>query len=62
MRVSMTKRLKLEPLDFLVEEIHEDASIDRGGGWAGAYWGRRPFSRSSREWLRKYGTIYFRTS
>lgn len=62
MRVSLTKKLKMEPLDFLVEEIHQDASIDRGGGWAGAYWGRRPFSRASRDWLRKYGTIYFRTS
>ena len=62
MRVSLTKKLKMEPLDFLVEEIHQDASIDRGGGWAGAYWGRRPFSRNSRDWLRKYGTIYFRTS
>jgi chemotaxis methyl-accepting protein methylase len=61
MRVALTRRLNLEPLDYLVQEIHDDARVDRGAGWAGAYWGRRPFSRQSRDWLRKYGTIFFRT-
>jgi chemotaxis protein methyltransferase CheR len=62
MRISLTKRNGLEPLDYLVEEIHNDARVDRGSGWAGAYWGRKPFSRNSREWLRKHGTIYYRKS
>jgi chemotaxis methyl-accepting protein methylase len=62
MRVALTRRLNLEPLDYLVQEIHDDARVDRGAGWAGTYWGRRPFSRNSREWLRKYGTIFFKTS
>lgn len=61
MRVSLTKRFEMEPLDYLVEEIHEDARYDRGSGWASTYWGRRPFSRNSRDWLRKFGTIFFRT-
>jgi len=61
MRVSLTKKLEMQPLDFLVEEIHNDARVNRGGGWASAYWGRQPFSRRSSEWLRKHGTIFFRT-
>jgi chemotaxis methyl-accepting protein methylase len=60
MRIELTKKLDLEPLEYLVEEIHNDARVDRGSGWAGAYWGRKPFSRDSREWLRKHGTIYFK--
>jgi chemotaxis methyl-accepting protein methylase len=60
MRIALSKRLGLEPLDYLVEEIHDDARVDRGSGWAGAYWGRRPFSRKSRDWLRQHGTIFYR--
>jgi len=60
MRIELTRKLALEPLDYLVEEIHNDARVDRGSGWAGAYWGRKPFSRDSREWLREHGTIYYK--
>ena len=60
MRIQLTKKSGLEPLDYLVEEIHEDARVDRGNAWAGSYFGRQPFSRSSRDWLRKYCTIYFK--
>jgi chemotaxis methyl-accepting protein methylase len=60
MRIDLTKSLALEPLDYLVEEIHNDARVDRGSSWAGAYWGRKPFERESGEWLRKHGTIYFK--
>jgi chemotaxis methyl-accepting protein methylase len=60
MRVSLSKKLELEPLDYLVEEIHNDARVDRGSGWAANYWGRRPFTKNTREWLRKQGTIFYR--
>jgi len=58
MRVKLTKRFNLEPLEHRIEEIHEDARVDRGSGWAGAYWGRAPFSKASKEWVRKHCTIY----
>ncbi len=61
MRVKLTKLLKLKPIDYLIEEIHNDARVDRGAGWAGAYWGRQPFSKSAREWMRKQCTIFQKT-
>jgi chemotaxis protein methyltransferase CheR len=60
MRAEMTKRLGLTPLDYLVEEIHNDARVDRGYGWSGTYVGRKPFTRLGRDWLRKQGTIFYR--
>lgn len=60
-RIRLTKRLGLEPVATLVEEIHEDARVDRGDSWAGYYFGREPFSRRSKDWLRKYATIFRRT-
>jgi chemotaxis methyl-accepting protein methylase len=59
MRVTLSKRHHLRPLDYLVEEIHDDARVDRGSGWASAYWGRQPFSRKTPQWLRKYCTIFY---
>ena len=58
MRIKLTKRYGLAPLEYLIEEIHNDARVDRGAGWAGAYWGREPFSRSTKEWVRKHCTIF----
>jgi chemotaxis protein methyltransferase CheR len=58
MRIALTKAHDLDPLDYLVEEIHEDARVDRGAKWANQYWGREPFSKASTDWLRKFGTIY----
>ena len=60
MRVELTKKFDLQPLEYLVEEIHEDARVDAGSAWAGRYFGRQPFSRSSKDWLRKYCTIYYK--
>jgi len=62
MRVQLTKKFELQPEDYLIEEIHNDARQDRGDGWAGAYWGRKPFSRRSREWIREHCTIYRKAS
>lgn len=58
MRIKLTKKYDLKPLEYLIEEIHNDARVDRGAGWAGAYWGREPFSRRSKDWVRKQCTIY----
>ncbi|WP_226666422.1 CheR family methyltransferase [Microbulbifer aggregans] len=62
MRVQLTKKFQLQPEAYLIEEIHNDARQDRGDSWAGAYWGRKPFSRRSREWIREHCTIYRKAS
>jgi chemotaxis protein methyltransferase CheR len=58
MRVKLTKRFQLEPIVHAIEAIHEDARVDRGANWSSSYWGREPFSKRSRDWVRKYCTIY----
>ncbi|WGL18223.1 methyltransferase domain-containing protein [Microbulbifer bruguierae] len=62
MRVQLTKKFQLQPEAYLIEEIHNDARQDRGDAWAGAYWGRKPFTRRSREWIREHCTIYRKAS
>jgi chemotaxis protein methyltransferase CheR len=62
MRIKLTKKFKLEPVRYLLEEIHADARVDRGATWANQYWGREPFSKRSRDWPRKFGTIFTRES
>ena len=47
-------------LEYLVEEIHNDARVDRGNAWAGSYVGRKPFTRSGRDWLRRQATIFYK--
>lgn len=59
-RVQLTKQYSLEPVQYLIREIHEDACIDRGANWSQNYWGRVPFSTASRDWVRQYGTIFTR--
>ena len=58
MRIELTKAAKLTPVETLIEEIHNDARVDRGGAWAHQYWGREPFSRSGADWTRRHGTIF----
>jgi chemotaxis protein methyltransferase CheR len=60
MRIELTERARLEPLDHRVEAIHEDARVNRGSSWASTYWGREPFSAAAKDWLRRYGTIYLK--
>lgn len=61
MRVRLTKQYGLEPVAERIAEIHEDARVDRGANWADSYWGREPL-KMSREWVRKYCTIYRKKS
>lgn len=60
MRIQLTGAAGLIPLEYLVEEIHEDARVDRGATWSYQYWGREPFSRNSPDWLRRYSTIFLK--
>ena len=58
MRIRLTQKHSLEPIEYLLEEIHEDARLDRGQNWSFGYWGREPFSTKPKHWMRKYGTIF----
>lgn len=62
MRIALTKKLGLEPVESLIEEIHEDARVDRGASWSNQYWGRAPFSKASKDWVRQFGTIFTKAS
>jgi chemotaxis protein methyltransferase CheR len=61
MRIELTRRHALEPVDHLVREVHEDAYANHGNNWATHYWGRVPFSESDRDWLRKFGTVFLKS-
>lgn len=61
MRVRLTKQYGLEPVAERIAEIHDDARVDRGAHWADSYWGREPL-KMSRDWVRKYCTIYRKKS
>ncbi len=60
MRIHLTKKFGLTPLEFEIEGIHEDGRRSRCNGWPYHYWGLEPFSRKRRNWRRRYGTIFVR--
>lgn len=60
MRASRTRKAKLEPLDYRIERIHDEALIVRGDRypWQGA--GLEPLSKDHADWKRRYATIFVR--
>jgi chemotaxis methyl-accepting protein methylase len=58
MRIALTKQFHLEPVNYKVEEVHNDAYINRKNRRVSRYFDREPFSLESNEWLRKYCTVY----
>lgn len=70
-RHSVTTALGLEPLDYKIEEIHNelrsiavnasgDYSDTRGTAWPYQYWGLEPFSNMTNDWKRRYATVFIR--
>ena len=61
MRAKRTRRLGLEPLDYQIERIHDEAWIVRGDRypWQGA--GLEPLSKHHTDWKRRYATIFTRS-
>lgn len=57
-RIKLSKELDLEPVTALLEEIHEEARLDRGEDWAYFYWGREPFNPKAKDASRQFGTIF----
>jgi hypothetical protein len=60
LRRKLTRIHGLEPLDYRIEEIHNEARRERGTAWPYEYWGLEPFSKSKRDWKRRYATIFLR--
>ena len=60
MRVQMTTKFDLEPVEDRIREVHEDARLDRGANWSSCYWGRPPFDSSAPDWQRRFGTVFLK--
>jgi chemotaxis protein methyltransferase CheR len=58
LKTKLTKAHDLEPLDYRIAEIHNEARRERGSAWPYEYWGLEPFSESRRDWKRRYATIF----
>ena len=50
----------LLPLDFRIEQIHNEARRARAPGWPDRYWGLEPFMTFTSDWQRRYATIYLK--
>lgn len=55
-----TRRQGLAPLDFRIEEIHNEARRARAPGWPYAYWGLEPYMTVAADWRRRYATIFLK--
>lgn len=60
LRQRHTRKHGLEPLDWQIEQIHNEARWARGEGWPYRYWGLEPFMTSRRDWRRRYATIFIK--
>jgi len=61
-RQKVTREFGLDPLDYRLGEIHEEARRARAVGWPYSYWGLEPFMTTSRSWRRRYATIFLKGS
>lgn len=70
-RQSVTLDQGLTPLDFKIEEIHNemrsvavnssgDYRDTAGSAWPYHYWGLEPFSNKTNDWKRRYATVFIR--
>lgn len=58
LKTRLTEAHGLEPLDYCIAEIHDEARRERGSAWPYEYWGLEPFSTSRKNWKRRYATIF----
>jgi chemotaxis protein methyltransferase CheR len=61
LRARLTRKYNLKPLDYRIEEIHNDALSERAIGWPFAYWGLEPFCSARFSWRRRYATIFLKS-
>ena len=60
LRRKYTRRRRLMPLDFRIEQIHNEARRARAVGWPYSYWGLEPFMTFAGDWRRRYATIFLK--
>jgi len=60
MRCRLTRRHRLEPLDFELERIHQEARLIRGPRYPDRATGLEPWSETARDHVRRYATIFMR--
>ncbi|RME27556.1 MAG: hypothetical protein D6800_04940, partial [Candidatus Zixiibacteriota bacterium] len=58
LRTRLTEHCRLEPLDFEIETIHNEALVERGFGYPNKHWGLEPFDNTRPDWKRRYATIF----
>jgi chemotaxis methyl-accepting protein methylase len=58
LRLGFVRRHGLEPLDYEIETIHNEARWARAVGWPYHYWGLEPFNTVSKDWRTRYGTVF----
>lgn len=60
MRVELTKRAKLKPLQFRLREIYEYSRRHIPENWWDIYYGNEPYFPFSKDKLHRYGTIFLK--
>ncbi|MGH7467775.1 MAG: CheR family methyltransferase [Longimicrobiales bacterium] len=60
LRVRLTRKHGLLPLEHRVREIHEDARVLRGRFWPWYYWGLEEYQPNRRDHVHRYATIFLK--
>jgi len=61
MRQKLTHINHLSPLEYKIEEIHNEARVGRTDAWPFVYWGLEPFLTVRKGWQRRYSTIFIKS-
>lgn len=59
-RQKFTRKHNLVPLNYKIEEIHNEAKNERYYRWPLVYWSLEPLSTSKKDWQRRYSTIFLK--
>jgi chemotaxis protein methyltransferase CheR len=60
LRVELTEKHGLEPLDFKMKEIYQESRVHTPLDWWRYYWGSEPYSPFRRDRARRYGTVFLK--
>src|SRR5262249_110275 len=60
LRCKRTRLRRLTPLDFRIEQIHNEARRARAAGWPYCYWGLEPYMTFAGDWRRRYATVFLK--
>jgi chemotaxis protein methyltransferase CheR len=61
LRQALAHEYGLRPLDYEIEQIHNEAMRARGVGWPYHYWGLEPFMTQVKDWKTRYATMFAAT-